>query len=289
MTADNAKRLLTGWFALIFFGVVLLLALWFNMPADRAPTNPPPARHVEISAVGQPTLRFTHANGEWRMTAPLSGRANQARIRLLLNLRSQIPDDAKPTGQTDAPLAKITIAIDGETWGLGEMTEDRQYRHVSHRGKDYLVNNPWVGEGEIAPTDYLDPRLLPEGARITRLQLPGLRLSKKPNGAWRAEPAQPVSTGALAALVTNWQLAYASALAHGEQNTSNAPEVIVHYRLAGGEPVTQTFHLIQRTPRLQLYAAKRQLSYFFPADIADGLLDLQKVNAEGEDALEPRI
>ncbi len=299
MNTENAtaKRLLLFWLALVFFGVILLSIYWLNNGGDHstsAPTaqshaGPPPASHIRIAAQGQPPLNFERINGDWMMTTPIPAHANQARIRLLLNLRRQIASDATPEQITGNHADDIVITIDDQTWRLGAMTEDRQYRHISHNGKAYMVNNPWYGDSEIKPVDYLDPRLLPLGARITRLELPDLVLGKKPNGAWRADPPQQVSTGALAALVTNWQLAYASALSYEAHEVGGLPIVTVHYLSSAGQKHESIFYILKRAPRLRLYSPATRLSYLFPEDIAAGLLDLQRLNAEGEDALEPRI
>ncbi|RTZ61760.1 MAG: hypothetical protein DSZ33_00405 [Gammaproteobacteria bacterium] len=292
---SRGKRWLLLWIALIFVAVLALLIYWFNMPApvttQAAGTSQ--ASSISIETAGQTPIRFSFANNRWLMTSPMTARPNQARLQLLLNLRNQIPDDATTFQASDVnegmiPTPDITINIDGETYAFGALTADRQYRHVRYHDTDYLLHDPWFSDTTVEMDEFLDRRLLARGSVIDEIRLPDVSLHKQASGAWKPDKPLEVSTGALAALVMNWQLAYASALHAGPENIDGKPDVSIH--LSGdARDRWHHFSILQRAPMLKLYDPEARISYSFPVDIASGLLDLQALNAETEIVPEPRL
>lgn len=294
----RGKRAIIAWLVLIFAGFISIIAYWLNIPASteqQAPvsTNNGTSR-LSIQSSGQTRIEFRYENNHWLMVAPVVARANVARLGLLLRLRNQILNKAIPFEQADldsdvSPAPPANISVGGEQFSLGAYTENRQYRHVRYQKKEYLIANPWFGDSDIKAEDFLDTRLLPEGSRIRELRLPDVRLSKKTNGAWQADPSQEVSTGASAALILNWQMAHAMSEEIGRKEFVGKPIVSIRFLRKTGDKATQTFYIIERAPKLRLYNAQSHITYVFPADIAIGLLDIQAINAEGETAMQPRI
>jgi len=291
----RGKRWVIGWMALIFVAVLALLVYWMNRPAPQTaePVSVSQASVISIESTGHTPIRFDYANSRWLMTEPMTARPNQTRLQLLLNMRNQIPANARPLQASDVrggqiPATNIIISIDGETYAFGPLTADRQYRHVRYHDADYLVHNPWFSDTTVEIDEFLDRRLLPEGSRIDEIRLPHVTLQKQPGGAWKADKPVNVSTGALAALVMNWQLAYAAALHASAENINGKRDVSIHL---SGEPQENWHHfaILQSVPMLKLYDPDARISYSFPADIAAGLLDLQALNAEAEAVPEPRL
>jgi len=174
-------------------------------------------------ALDRPRWTLEKDAGGWRLTAPFAAAADPIAVADLLEQlgktrsRARYPLsalDPKATG-LDAPQSAFELTLAGATsrFELGG-TEPLNYRRYVRSGDavdlvDDLVSYRLLQDG----AQLASKRLLPAGAKLTRLELPGRTLARSADGKWTLAPDDPaISADALVALVSNWERAAATAV-----------------------------------------------------------------------------
>jgi len=232
------------------------------------------------------TLVFEKQNGQWRLTAPFVAPVNQVRIGQLLdvakaNSEASYPlklDEASQFG-LDAPQAVLTL--DDNTLEFGGTDPIKMRRYVRLGSTLHLVDDNFFHHLTAAATDYVDKRLIPEGAKIQEIELPGLRASRNAEGHWTVEPASQ-STTDLAELASVW--ATSRAIDVKRINPKAVGETI-RIGLVDGAPIE--FVILKKSPELVLGRRDLGLEYEVTAETARELLNQPKPTAEKPMSNEP--
>ncbi|HEX2668651.1 MAG TPA: DUF4340 domain-containing protein [Gammaproteobacteria bacterium] len=206
--------------------VALLGAFAYFRPGLKAPVQAPPVAadamalsDVRIALAGKPEIHLVRKGEAWRMQAPLDFPADDALMQGLLDSLAAPLEPGFPAAGTDLakygldkPLARLWL--DGKEYAFGLLQPVSKQRYVLHGDKVRLVDDYVFYR--IAHDTYwwLDKRLVPEGARITALQLPHATLTQDPKGTWQLAPANKDATPeTIQTLVDAWQDAYAMGMA----------------------------------------------------------------------------
>lgn len=258
--------------------IVVLGAVAFFKPGKQEPESRPlltldATTLSRVTLHNKETLAFEKADGLWRLTAPFAAPVNQVRVGQLL-------DVAKAKSEADYPVKPEDLAQFGldnpqATLTLGETTLQfggtdpiNMRRYVRLGDTLHLVEDNFYHHLTAPATDYVDKKLLPEGARIKEIQLPGLKAVKEPDGQWTADPAGEGKTD-LGVLASAWATTRAIDVKRLEQ-----PEVIgetLRIGLMEGEPVE--FVIIQKQPYLVLARKDWGLQYEITAESSRELLN----------------
>jgi hypothetical protein len=269
------------WLNILLLAVVAALAaLAYLRPgaspgeADRRPLVRPKTTGVDeirIRPRAGEAIRLRRREGSWRLVEPRAAPADPARARAVAGLLSAVSrgrvraaDGAGDRFGLAEPDVLVTLA--GHTFALGDDHPIKRQRYVRVDGGVHLVATRALRRISGKWTDYVSRRLLPAGAEVTRMELPGLTARKGDDG-WRAREDGP-EPEALARLADAWQHRRAMALEAAEPG-DGGPWVRLH--IAGRqEPVA--YRIRSRDEQLRLYRPGLGLVYRLGGDAAADLL-----------------
>ena len=219
------------------------------------------------------------ADGGWRLTAPFTVPADPVLVTALLDDLKDAKSDARyASGALDLKqvgLAEpgLVLTLDGHRYEFGG-TEAINYRRYLRDGdavslvSDLLYYRVSQEAGALA-----DKRLLPKGAAITALELPGRALRKTGDGKWQLIPDDPtVSADAIVALIDAWSQATADAV---KARAEGVVQATLRVTLAGANAPLE-FQLLTAAAGLRLARPDLGIEYALPAEARATLLELPK-------------
>lgn len=272
-------RLLLNLFLLL--GVLALVAVVYFKPGIETPPALPPLTTLDSAQIqridivrGRTTLTLERRDGGWWIAGDTPVPADELQIETLLGLASAVPERSYASGELD--LAQLQLAPPETTLRLGSLdfhfgaTDPLQgLRYVRVGDRVHMIVDRYQNILHGQRTQLASRRLLPQGADIVALELPGLKLSKN-DPAWTVEPApEKLSADAPRQLIDAWK-------------NASALWVRSYQPAAGGKPVTVTladgqklvFELRQAEGETLLARPDIGLQYQLPEESAQPLLKL---------------
>lgn len=231
-------------------------------------------------------LERQDAKAAWQLVAPVRTAADAVQVGQLLGIaaspartRLDVAGIARKDFGLEPP--QLTLTLGDTQFAFGDIEPIRYLRYVEvDAGKPgdtlALIRDP---EGPLLDADWTDlaaKSLVPEGAELQHIELPGLKLDKAA-GAWTLTPADPAATAdALQTFADGW--ARAAAI------RTEAPEAPAEPAKAAPEPLvlgfadgrTRRFTIVEREPQLVLDDATLGLRYRLPPEAGAKLLALPK-------------
>lgn len=249
---------------------------------------------VRLQHPGAPDIALEKQDGRWRLRAPVEAAADPVEVGRLLEFagaKTHEMLDAKTLRRADFGLEKpaTVLVLDDTAIALGDVEPIKYTRYVEvDAGKpgDTVTTIDDLS-GTITDADYSDlvaKALLPAGADIAKLELPGLSLTRGADGkAWTTQPAGPAATAeAIDALVANWRGARAianEALPVAAKTPDAAQQVVL--TLADGSQ--RRYGIGAREPQLLLDDSTLGIRYRLAPDEAARLLALPAPKAAAAD------
>lgn len=231
-------------------------------------------QHVRIALTGGPESELQREGATWAVRSPLRWPADAALMQdfldgLGLPVSNSFP---APVGDLsayglDKPLARFWL--DSTEYDLGALQPISKQRYLLMGGRIYMVDNYIFYRIAHDGYGWMDHHLLPEGARITALQLPRATFTQDAKGDWQVAPSDKgLSQAVLAKFIAGWQGATARNVA---MFTKAKPQGEVAIALAGvQEPLR--FQILEDADFLVL--ARPDLGFEYQLDIGqtDSLL-----------------
>ncbi len=266
---------------LILLAVIAILAAVAIIKPGKKEVAPPPLLAIDAHALthvilqNRETLHFEKQDGQWRLTAPFAARLNQTRVSQLLDVANatsaaQYPLKADELAQFGLNPPQATLTLGDKVLQFGSTDPLKMRRYVRIGDTLHLVDDNFFHHLTAAATDYVDKRLLPEGAKIREIQLPGLRAVKSAEGKWIAEPAADLGTD-LAELASVWATSRAIDV---KQMDPSAAGDIIRIGLAEAEPIE--FVILKTAPELVLGRRDLGLQYELTRETSRELLNQPK-------------
>ncbi|HKJ89296.1 MAG TPA: DUF4340 domain-containing protein, partial [Gammaproteobacteria bacterium] len=180
--------------------VVLVLAgVAYFQPGKQPPppkpalTDAKPGKVDHISIRGgkkSPDVELARQGDHWRLTKPKKLAADSRTVHAYLDLlraKSQGKLDVadKDLGKYGLDDPDLVVELGGHKIALGDRHPIKRQRYVRVDGEVHLVKLSAVRALNKDWTKIASRRLLPEGARITRLDLPKVTLERSDDGAWK--------------------------------------------------------------------------------------------------------
>ena len=263
---------------LALLGVIAVLGLvvWLKPGKKEAETTP--LATVDIQSVNRVTLRnkdtlvFEKQDGAWRLTAPFAAPVNPYRVGQLLDIPKSASEARYPVKPEDLaqfglnqPEATLTLCDTVMQFGGTDPINLRRY--VKLGDTLHLVEDNFFHHLTAPATDYVEKKLLPDGAKPKSIELPGLKATKGAEGKWTAEPAGDGKSD-LGELASTWATARAIEV---KRNTEPVTGETIRIGLAEGEPIE--FIIIKKTPELVLVRKDWGLQYEMTSDVSMDLLN----------------
>ena len=276
----NSRNLLNLILAIVVIG--LGIAIWFSQQKAPAPeperiTNLGEAEitRIEIHPARHADARLERRGTEWWLVAPFTARADMARVDAAIGLARAVSQaryaatavDERQAG-LDAP--DLVLRINEVELRLGgtEPLHGRRFVRVGDRVHLIVDRYSYLLQGGVA--SLVSPQLLPTGARLLELELPGLHLLRR-DGRWQRADGGAASADALQALVDEWLQVRALRVSRSDEASPVGEAVTL--QLAGDFPPLRL--VLQRDEdEARLIRPDLGLVYHFTPAVAERLLAL---------------
>lgn len=278
----NSRNLLNLALAAVVFALGTLI--WFS---QQAPPAPEPERlttlteaditRIEIRPARHADAVLEQRGSEWWLVEPFTARADTARVDAAIGLaraRSLARYAASAVDAQQAGLASpdLVLRINDVILELGgtEPLHGRRFVRLGDRVHLIVDRYSYLLQGGLA--SLVSPQLLPTGARLQAIELPGLHLLQR-DGHWQLADGEATSADALQALVDEWR--HARALRVSRREGDEEGETIT-LQLAVDVPPIRLI-LQQDEDETRFIRPDLGLIYHFSPAVAERLLALPPV------------
>lgn len=178
----------------------------------------------------------------------------------------------------DPPQATVTIDNIEIRFGGTEALENRRYIQLDDTV--YLIDDQYQHLVNADWASFVSRKLISRDDAITRLELPGMSLSRDGDGHWQLQPEQAdVSADSLQTLIDNWQRAQALYVrSYGGGVTRES--VLIHTQNTS-EPIE--LRVVSHVPDLVIARPDRGIQYHLTTGLEDSLFTLPKPPEEKPD------
>jgi len=223
---------------------------------------------TEITLKNKETIVFQKKEGVWRLSEPFPAPVNQIRINQLVDIASSqslvhypIKPDEYARFDLVNPLATLTLG--GKTLNFGGVDPINLRRYVRIDDTLHLVNDDFFHHLNAIATDFVDKRLLPEGAKVNEISVPGVKVSLNDDGKWSDNNGKQD--------YAEWALIWATSRAIDVKRlSSNSTGEVIHIGLLGRDPID--FTIIKREGGLILGRTDLGLQFELTSETAKSLL-----------------
>ncbi len=230
---------------------------------------------ISIERPGQPPIVLEKTGERWRLTAPLSARANKFRIDNLVRIvaaesEARLPADEAALAQYGLDKPQLGVRFDDELIQFGALHPLKQQLYVRYKDAIHLIGAQYLQAAAARSNDFLSTSLIEDEREPVAFRLPGLTLTLT-EGHWKLEPEnKELSSDRLMQFVQEWR--HARALAVNRYDGKPFKER-VRIGFAGG---TLDIGIVARKPQLILARKDEGLQYHFPADAGARLLSISE-------------
>ncbi len=241
--------------------------------------DPAAIAEITVSRTGRAAIRLRRGETGWTVSQPVSAPADPARVKALLDLAVKPHYGAYAARDLDlaqygldAPLT--TLWLGDLAIAVGRVNPVNRRRYLLVKGTVYLVTDTLPDPFTAGVGAYVDHHLLPRGTQLVGLQLPGLRLRRRPDGRWEAH-GEPLESPRARRLQEAWGRALALQVQVLEETVPAHGETVT-VALDTGEHLG--YAVLARAPQLVL--ARAGLRYLMPAGSDTELLVLPEDTAQ---------
>ena len=275
------RRLLLN---LLLVAVAIGLATFIYLQAGKTPEtgpdeitsiDPGTVTSIRLTRLQAEPVEFSKRDDHWFIHGEPELRADDFQVGTLLALTGARTDRHYPADTLDLqPMGlqppQATAILGNARFDIGSTDPIDKRRYVLTGATVYLVPDRFQHLLNAHYTNFVDRRLLPAGAVVTGLSLPGLSLALDEENHWQLQPADPaVSADAIRLLVSAWRNARALYVREHDGDSGQAVQV----RLQGSE---QPLEFLLRTNEADIILARpdRGIQYHLTAEAGRALLEI---------------
>lgn len=278
-------NLILGVLAMLMLGGVLLTQ---KKAADKASASKPLTSltadaidKIAIKHPDKPEVDLEKKNGSWALTAPVAIAADPFEVKSLTDLASanvsSTIDDLASVKLKDFGLdpPAYQVRLNGQTLEFGGTEPLRYQRYVKTDGHVALIDDPQGAALDGSYASLVSKRLLPEGAEIIKIEVPGLVVARATTGpGWTLLPADAAaSSDRLQKFADSWREArsiWNQGVSKMEPPVKDPETATI--TLKDGRALM--FEIAARDPQLVLERSDLKLRYNLPKTATDQLLQL---------------
>ncbi len=281
--------------ALLVFAGGLGAALWFGQKKEEVGPPLTPLKQDAITRIalehpGKPAIKLEKKDGAWWLVEPVKSATDKYEIGGILSLVDLETKAKLDTGvdlkelELDPP--KYTVTLDDTRIDIGG-TEPIKYRRYVSSGKVVgLIDDPPSAALDADYSDLVSKAVVPEGATIRRIELPGLTLDKGADGAWSRLQKADAKPAQLAQLAESWRNARAlwNAAEPPEGSTGDAVKITLD------DGRTLDLVVQARDPQLTLSSKALGVRYTLSKALVDELFTIPEApKPETADGAAPQV
>ena len=239
---------------------------------------------IHVTRTAREPLVFTRHADKWVLAENSELPASDIQIRALLAILQAHSTRTYPANSLDLAAVGLkppqaTLILDDTRFNIGLTDALDNMRYVQMGDTVFLVTDKYQHLINADWSNFVERKLLPADASLTRLQLPELELSLTADHQWQLSPDDPtVSTAALRSLVSNWEQATAYYIRR-YQNNATGETITLKFSNAAA-PLT--LHIVARTPELVLARADQGIQYHLQGNMEQTLLALPNNTQEAD-------
>jgi hypothetical protein len=241
-----------------------------NAPADAAGEAPGPGRTSDTPPSQPLSVSLQKGDGGWRITAPVSARADTFQVDRLISIveaRSAARFPASDLGRfgLDQPVARLLL--EDQTFLFGAINATTREQYVLTGGAVHLVPLAYAARLPRDVNALLARELFTAAETLVKIELPQASVALE-NGRWTVHgAADDASPDERREWVDAWQ--HASAIRALRDAGSSASE---HVTVTFKDGRSIRIGILQRAPDLVLLRTDEGVQYHFFADNAKKLL-----------------
>ena len=219
-------------------------------------------------------------NGEaWRLTAPLTARANDTRVSELVQLTTtrvptRFPVEPSELGKfgLDNPLA--TLFLNEAEIRFGGMHPLENQLYVWHDGQVLLIPVAALRVASAPLNDFLNAGLLEEKTKPLAFRFPTFGLKQNEQGAWMRTPEmKELASDAINRFVDEWR--YARALSVAPYSGKPIKERVTITVADCDKSRVVELGVLALEPEFIVYRKDENLQYHFATDIGTRLMQIK--------------
>ena len=228
------------------------------------------AKNIKVDIAGSAPLLLERAGSEWKLTAPVSARADGFQVQRLLEILDATSKDRFPAMglaryELNEPRARVTI--NQQAFAFGAINEMSREQYVATQDGIYplalrygatLPKNAW----QLVSRQLFAPDEAPVAFDLGEFKL------AQADGKWQLTPgAADVGADDINRWVDDWRLAAALDV---QPPSRKKPLTTVKLTLKNGTRITVA--VLQREPQFVLARDDQEFEFLFVADAAKRLL-----------------
>jgi hypothetical protein len=231
---------------------------------------------IDVARATREPLAFTRHGDSWVLAGSIELPASDFQVRSLLAILQAQSTRSYPAAGLDLAALGLeppqaTLMLDDTRIDVGITEALDNNRYVKKDDTVFLITDRYQHLLSADWTNFVERKLLPASARLTRVQLPGMDVSLTADNQWQLSPADAaISTAALQTLISNWEQATAYYVRRYEGNAS-AESVTLEFANEA-EPVT--LHITARTPEFILSRPELGIQYHLQGSSVKALLTI---------------
>ncbi len=269
--------------------VVIVLGLyWFNTQPESSNVDSYSAltniasdtiNRITITRPNNNTILLKKQDSGWQLIQPLTAKANDTRIQLILSLLSTA-SFAQLTPKNETELSRfeindsaLSVRLNDQLFQFGATETLSKHRYIFYNGTIHLIDDQVTPLLNANAASFIENRLLALNKTIETVSLPTLdadnHLSKnnitvtQHNGHWQTNDVT-LSADALTGLIQTWQHAYATQVLPLSDQEQSAPAPYTVEITFKDEPTTISLSLLINENSLSIIDDQSQLKYQFP-------------------------
>lgn len=169
-------------------------------------------KQIVIEHPGAPPLRLEKHGAHWQLVAPVQAPTDPLEVAGVVSLATSNVERSLPL--TEVSLAELgleppeyVVTLNDQVLAVGANEPIQARRYIKSGDHVALVADPPSAALDADYSDLVAKPLLPEDAKIVRIEVPGLTVSRNAEGQWTADTQPDASTEKLQAFVDNWRKA----------------------------------------------------------------------------------
>ena len=228
------------------------------------------ARNIRIEITGSPPLVLERAGPDWRLTAPVTARADSFQTQRLLAILDAKSKDRLPAAglarfDLNEPYARVTV--DQQTFGFGAVNPLSREQYVLTQEGVYLVPLHYGAALPKTALQLVSKQLFAADEAPVAFEFSEFSLAQQ-DGKWVMSPAAAgLSQDDINRWTGEWRLATALAVQAADHRK---PLATINVRLKNGSAITLA--VLQSESELVLARSDQPFQYQFGAETAKRLL-----------------
>lgn len=196
----------------------LASAVWFAQEKEQkgpplTALKPDGITRIAIEHPGKPAIKLEKQGGAWTLVEPVHSATDRYEIGGILALAELEVQSTLEAGVDKSVLGldppQYSVTLDDTRVALGGSEPIKYRRYAESGGVIALVDDPPSPALDADFSDLISKSVVPEGAALSKIELPNVTLEKGADGNWTSRQQGSATPAQLAQLAESWRTAKA--------------------------------------------------------------------------------